>query len=182
MKKQLKILLLISAFFSLAGGLFGPLYAVFVEQIGGDLLTAGIAYSIFAIISGVLIFVISKFEDKVKHKEYLIIFGYTFSCLGFLGYIFVQNPLHLFLVQIFFGISEAISSPAYDGIYSKFLEKGKFVSQWGIWESMTWIIYGVAALVGGYLANVYGFRIIFIIMFILSLIGLSLSFLLIKKK
>ena len=41
MKRKLKILLMASALLMLAGGLFGPIYAVFVEQIGGDLLTAG---------------------------------------------------------------------------------------------------------------------------------------------
>ena len=49
MQRKLKILLFASALFMLAGGLFGPIYAVFVEEIGGDLLTAGGAYAAFSI-------------------------------------------------------------------------------------------------------------------------------------
>ena len=62
MKRELKILLLTSSLFMFAGGLFGPLYAVFVEGIGGNLLTAGSAYSVFAVAAGASIFFISKYD------------------------------------------------------------------------------------------------------------------------
>ena len=66
MRRILKILILSSFFINLAAGLFGPIYAIFVEEIGGDLLTAGTAYAIFAIASGSLIFMLGKWEDKVN--------------------------------------------------------------------------------------------------------------------
>lgn len=184
MNRQLKILLFSSALFMLAGGLFGPIYAIFVEEIGGDILTAGIAYSAFAIASGVLIFILSKWEDHVKHQEKLVVAGFLMSCLGFLGYMFIKAPVHLFIVQIVFGIGEAIGTPAFDGLYSKHLDKGKYVSEWGLWESMDYIITGIAAIVGGVIANVYGFKFLFGIMFVFSVVGLIISLLLVlgKKK
>ncbi len=182
MRKKLKVLLFSSALFMLAGGLFGPIYAIFVEDIGGDILTAGGAYGAFAIAAGILIYFISKWEDHVKHQEKLIIAGYVFSIIGFAGYLFVQKPWHLFIVQIIFGLGEAIGTPAYDGLYSKNLDKGKYISEWGIWESMDYIIAGVSAITGGFLASIYGFKSLFIIMLILSIIGLFISFFLIKKK
>lgn len=180
MKRGLKILILASALFLLAGGMFGPIYAIFVEEIGGDILTAGSAYAVFSIACGVLLFFISRWEDHVKHQEKLIVIGYFLSCIGFLGYLFISEPWHLFIVQIIFGIGHAINIPAYDGLYSKLLDKGKFASEWGLWETMAYIVGGVAALVGGYLANLYGFKFIFVIMFILSIIGLIVSLFLLK--
>ena len=182
MKKQLKILLGSSALFMLAGGLFGPIYAVFVEGIGGDILTAGIAYSGFAIAAGVLIFFVSRWEDHVKHQEKLVIAGYFLSCLGFLGYLFVKTPFHLLIVQVILGLGEAVSTPAYDGLYSKHLDKGKFASEWGLWDSTAYITAGVAAIAGGWYAKAYGFRSLFGVMFILSLAGLMISLMLLKKK
>lgn len=175
MRKKLKILLTSSSLFMLAGGLFGPLYAVFVEDIGGDLLTAGSAYAAFSVAAGILIFLISRWEDRVKHQEKLIIAGYVLSCLGYLGYIFVQSPFQLFAIQIVFGVGEAIGTPAYDGLYSRFLDKGKFISEWGVWESLYYIIAGISAAIGGLLASLYGFRFLFIVMFIVSMIGLAVS-------
>jgi MFS family permease len=183
MQKELRILLLSSALFMLAAGLFGPIYAVFVEEIGGDLLTAGTAYSAFAIAAGVIIFFISRWEDHVKHQEKLVILGYALSCVGFLGYLLIKKPLDLFIVQIILGIGEAVGIPAYDGLYSKHLDKGKFVSEWGLWESMNYIVLGISAALGGFLAKTYGFRFLFFIMFLLSVGGLIVStFLVVRKK
>ena len=179
---MLKILLWASAMSLLAGGLFAPIYAIFVEQIGGNLVIAGTSYGIFSIAAGVLMFFISKWEDRVKHQERLIILGYLLSCIGYVGYFFIKEPWHLFVVQVIFGIGTAITSPAYDGIYSKNLDKGKFVSEWGFWESMRWIVTAVAASIGGYLASLYGFRFLFAVMFIISLIGFFITTLLVKNK
>ncbi len=181
MQRNLKILLMASSLFMLAGGLFGPIYAVCVEEIGGDLLTAGAAYSIFAIVAGIMIFLIGRWEDRVKHQEKLIIIGYVLSCAGFLGYLFVKAPVHLFMVQIIFGVGEAIGTPAFDGLYTKHLDKGKFASEWGMWDAMSYITIGIGALAGGYLANLYGFRFLFTIMFVISLLGLFTSIFLTAK-
>jgi len=172
MQKEVKMLLLTNGLILFAVGLFGPLYAVFVEEIGGDLLTAGLAYGLFAFSAGFLIFLVSKWEDRVKHQEKLIVAGYALQTLGFLGYLFVQSPLHLFIVQVVFGISLSISIPAYDGVYTRHLDKRKLASGWGAWEGMFWMVAGVSGVAGGYIANTYGFRTLFIIMFALSLIAL----------
>lgn len=178
MRKGLSLLLKASALTILAGAMFGPIYAVFVQEIGGNLLTAGSAYAVFAIVTGVLIFAISRWEDHVKHKEFLIIFGYGLGCLGFLGYILITEPIHLFIVQIIFGIAGAVGTPAFDGMYSKFLERGKFVSEWGLWESMFYIISAIGALTGGFIAENFGFRFLFGIMLVIALIGFFVSLLL----
>ena len=182
MQRELKILLLSSSLFLLAGGLFGPIYAVFVEQIGGDLLTAGTAYSAFSIAAGILILFISRWEDHVKHQEKLIAAGYALGCMGFFGYLLIQNPLDLFVVQIVFGAAAAILWPAYDGIYSRHLDRGKFASEWGMWEALDYIVAGIAAAVGGFLASIYGFRLLFVIMFLLSILAMLVSIVLIVQK
>jgi MFS family permease len=182
MQRELKILLWSNALFALAAGMFGPIYAVFVEQIGGDLLTAGGAYAAYSIVAGILIFFISRWEDHVRHQEKLVVAGFALSCLGFLGYLLIQTSIDLFIVQIILGLGQAINIPAYDGLYSKHLDKGKFASEWGLWESSNYIVVAVAALIGGYLANIFGFRFIFLIMFVISLIGLAVAVMLLPRK
>ena len=91
MKNQIKILLTAEALINLAGGLFGPIYAIFVEEIGGDILAAGGAYSAYLFAAGILIYLLGRWEDRIKHKEKMIIFGYAITCLGFIGYFFVQS-------------------------------------------------------------------------------------------
>ena len=182
MQKELKILLIADSLYMLAGGLFGSIYAVFVEKIGGDLLTAGTSYAAFALAAGILTFLISRWEDRIKHQEKFVVIGYALSCIGFAGYLLIQKPIDLFIVQIIFGFGEAVGSPAFDGLYSRSLDKGKFTSEWGMWDSMQWIITAISAAVGGFLANKYGFRFLFVIMLALSISGFIVStFLVIHK-
>lgn len=181
MNRTMKILLTSSAMFLLAGGLFAPIYAIFVERIGGDLLAAGSAYAAFAISAGVLLFFISRWEDHIKHKEKLIVGGWVLSCIGYAGYMFVREPWHLVIVQVVFGIGTAICNPAFDGLYSKSLDRGKFASEWGMWESMSFIVTAIAALIGSYVADLYGFGTLFSFMFAVSIIGLAIALLLFRR-
>ena len=67
------------------------------------------------------------------------------------------------------------------GTVEKYLDKGKFVSEWGIWESTSYIVTGISAGVGGFFATLYGFRALFVLMLFLSLAGLITSMSLIKR-
>jgi len=168
MNKYLKILLYSSFFITLAGGFFTPIYAIFVEDIGGDILTAGSAYAVYSIVSGVLIYLIGLWEDKVKHQEKLLVAGRGISVLGFAGYLFINSPMDLFIVQILLGIGSAVGTPAFDSLYSSALDKGKYASEWGTWEAMYGIVSGIGAIVGSYIAMFYGFVTLFYVMFFIS--------------
>ena len=182
MHNQLKLFLTANSFFLLAAGMLGPIYALFVKDIGGDILAVGVSWSIFMIVSGLGIFFMGKIQDKIKKDKFFIISGYGFMSLVFFGYIFVSNVIKLFIVQIVLGISMMIQSPVLDSFYTKYLEKGKFASQWAAWEGMYFTITGVAALVGAFLVKLFGFKILFWIMFFLSLVSLALATQLKEKK
>ena len=175
MHKQQKLFLTTNSFFVLAFGMFGPIYAIFVQKIGGDILAAGTAWAVFMIISGVGILLTGNILDRLKRDKPAIILGCALESLAFLGYFLVSNITQLFLAQVLLGISAVIKVPAYDSFYTKYLEKGKFGSQWAAWEGLGYIVYGIAAVIGAFLAKIFGFKILFLIMFFISLIGLFLS-------
>ena len=52
MKKELKILLTAYCFSTFAFSMLSPIYAIFVEEIGGGILEASYAIAIFTFISG----------------------------------------------------------------------------------------------------------------------------------
>src|SRR3989344_1320442 len=175
MKKELKILLITYCFSTFAFSMLSPIYAIFVEKIGGGVLEASYAISIFTFSSGVLIYLVSRLEDQFKHQEYLLSLGYLLNAIAFFLYLFVSKPVHLYFIEILFGVAIAVLSPVYDGLYSKNLDKGKYVSEWGDWEAVGYMISSISALSGGYLAAAYGFKTLFLTMAALSFIAFLVS-------
>lgn len=182
MKKWLRILLFSDFFILLAAGMLTPIYAIFVEEIGGDILAASGAWALFTFTSGFLIWLFGKWEDKTKHLEKMVFWGYLIRCIAFLGYFFVANKYQLFGIQILLGIGMATSLPAYDSLYSKLLSKGKYASEWGTWEGVNLMAAAAAAIIGGVIANFFGFKILFLVMFASGLIGLIISSTLLSGK
>lgn len=182
MKRGLKFLVITDAWATLALGMLGPIYAIFVEQIGGDILDASWAFFAFTFTSGVVMYLLSFWENKIKHKEKLILASYILIAVGCLGYYFVYNQISLLIVQVVLGLATALLAPAYDALYSHYVVKKEEASDWSLWESMGYIVGAIAAVIGGYVVNIFGFRILFIVMFIVSLFGVFTAINLMRRK
>jgi len=172
--KSLKILILINAVFLLGASMFPPIFALFVEEIGGNAFTAGSIWATFAIGTGFLMLIISRYGDKLKEREYLVAAGYIFRCLAWLGYFFVNSLWQLYFLQLILALGESFGTPAFLGIYSEHLDKGRHIRQWGVYTSFTIIIGGVAAFLGGAIVSQFGFRVLFLVMTSLSALAFFL--------
>ena len=182
LKKILNRLIFFTALILFANYLFTPIYALFVAKIGGNVETAGFAYAIYSISTAILILVMGKWEDHVKHRENLLIAASFLSFVGFSAYLFVGDITQLFLVQIVLGIATAIAMPAFDSMYSENLDKGKHASEWSIWESTNYITASFAAAAGGIIVGTFGFSVLFILMALLSLGALVIAITLARIK
>lgn len=182
MKRGIKLLLFIDSWVGLALGMIGPIYAIFVQKVGGDILEASWAYFAFLMSSGVIIYIMGKWEDKVGHKETLVCIGYGIIALGCLSYVFVYDRITLILTQVILGLGSAILNPAFDALYTDYIDKKEEASEWADWEAMHFIVTALAAVAGGYVAVAFGFRVLFLAMFTLSLVSVATAVIYLKKK
>lgn len=172
MNKALKILLAADSINLLAAAMLGPIYAVFVEEVGGDILIAGFSFAMFAFVMGSVILLVSKVEDRLlREKKLWLIAGYFVIAAGFSSYLFVQTVFHLFFVQVLLGLGRAILAPAFDGLYSKHLSKGRFASGWGFWEAANQYSAAGGAIIGATIVSLFGFQVLFIVMAFLSFLS-----------
>ena len=175
MHKQLKLFLVADGIYALAFGMLGPIYAVFVQKIGGDILEAGAAWAIFMIVSGIGMLFMGKLQDKLSKDKHVLVAGYVLRSLGLLGYYFVSNVPQMFILQVFLGLSVVVISPATYSFYANYVDRKKLAFQWIAWESTWFILQGIAALIGSFLASLYGFKTLFLVMFIISLFSLTIA-------
>ena len=169
--RPLSVLLITNSMILIAGGLLGPIYALFVEEVGGDILDAGIAGSIFAFVAGITVLLAGKYSDTAKRPDLIVSFGYCVMGLGYLSYMLVGSIYQLFLVQVIIGFGEAMYLPSFDALYSRHLDGDKEGSQWGAWEAMNYFAMAIGAIFGGFVAHQYGFTSLFVIMALLCFIS-----------
>ena len=178
MNRARRILLFANAIANGSTALLGPIYAIYVEKIGGGILEVAGSYTVYCLAYGILMLVFGRWEDKFKETEYFLAAGVIISAIGFAGYLTASNILHLVIIQGILGVAFALMTPAQDALYTKHLDRGKFGTEWGTWEAVFWITEGVGAFLGGMIANFVGFQALFMVMMSISfLTGLYILFL-----
>ncbi|HLP79150.1 MAG TPA: MFS transporter [Acidobacteriota bacterium] len=163
MNSNIKILLIASYIWYFGEGLFGPLYAIFTQQLGGDLLDITGAFSTYLIVTGILSILIGRVSDKVS-KYKLMMSGYIINTLATFGYLFVDSTLKLIIVQIALGIATALATPTWNALFAANIDKKSVGEEYGLSDGGPRIIFGIAVLCGGFIVTYYSFTILFIIM------------------
>ena len=169
--KVLRFLLLTNGFVLVSSAMLGPIYALFVEDIGGDLLDASLAGTLFALAGGITVLLSGKYADRLTHPEYVMAGGYLILAAGFFSYLFAYSIWHILIIQAILGLGEAIYSPAYNAIYSRHLDKSHEAAEWGAWEAMAYFVAAGGAIAGGYIATLLSFQWLFLIMSMFCLLS-----------
>lgn len=153
----------------LAGAMLAPIYALYVDRIGGDLLDASLASAIFATAAGVATLVSARYSDRLRNPKLIVVLGYFIMGMGFFAMGLVNSVWQLLIVQAIIGLGEAVYTPAFDSLYTSHIERGKSARQWGAWESMYYFTTATGALLGGLLVTAFGFEVMFALMGVMCL-------------
>ena len=180
MHKALKILIISSMFWNFSIGLLTPIFAIFVQQMGGGIIEASRAWFLYTLLVGVSIVTFGQIEDKISKRKMFLI-GRILFTMGAASYFFVENIEHLYFVQIVLAISLAIIDPAFNALFSKSLRKGKESTEWSIWEGAIYVVIALGSIVGGVVASVYGFKTLFVVMAISAALSTLTAAMLIRK-
>ncbi len=184
--KVVKFLVLTDFFVNGAFGSFAPIFAIFItgQIAGGSAKVAGFAASIYWIVKSVIQLPIARFLDRSdgERTEFWAMFlGYFFSGLTPFMYLFVSRPWQLYLVEAFLGICMAWAVPAWYSLFTRHVDKWRISFEWSL-ESVFSVGLATAAAtaLGGYLADQFGFQILFLGAGIIS-VGASLLLLFLKN-
>lgn len=183
--KVIKFLVLSDFFFLFGWGLISPILAIFIIQSikGGDVEVAGIAVGIYWLFKSILQLPLANFLDKIKGEKddyYALVFGYFLASIVPLGYIFATLPWHVYFLQFIHSLGMALSVPAWSAIFTRHINKGREAFCWSLESSGLGISTGIAGIVGGIGAKLFGFLPLFLGVSILSMIS-SFLLLFIKK-
>jgi predicted MFS family arabinose efflux permease len=171
MTRPVRLLLIASSLWYFSEGLLGPLFAIFSEQIGGDVLDITTAWATYLIASGIAYPVVGRLLNRSRWKFRMIAVGYALNTVFTFSYLLVNDTTDLLLVQVGLGVAEAISTPSWDAFFASKLADREDTFAWGIASGHTQFISGVAIAIGGLIANFISFQALFVTMGLISLVA-----------
>lgn len=184
--KVVKIIVVADFFYNSAFASFGPVFAIFItgQIAGGSAKVAGFAASLYWITKSIFQLPVARFLDKTDGERddfWALFFGYFLSGLIPLGYIFASQPWHLYLIHIFYGLIMAWAVPAWYSIFTRHVDRWRISFEWSLDSvlSVGLAAAGATAL-GGYIADVFGFKVLFLASSIMAILS-SLLLLSLRK-
>ena len=167
--KAIQVLLIFIFIFNIAAGLYMPIIAIYLNQniLGATLATIGVSIAIYSIIKSIFQLLIAKKLDNFKGEKTDFIFlltGILLAIIYSLGFLYIKNVNHLYVLQILTGIADAAILASYYAIFSHHIDKDSQGFEWSLFSVVGLTVSAaIGSVIGGYLANTYGFKIIFIL-------------------
>lgn len=182
----IKILILSDLIIWSAYNLLAPVFAIFItEQIpGASLESVGIAAGLYFIVKAIAEVPVGIYLDKMKGEKdelYSALIGTMLTAFVYFSYSFVDSVWHLYVLQIILGMAAALSFPGWYSIFSRHVDQEKRAMEWSMYDISLGIGIALASTLGAFIADKFGFQILFVIIGIFTCLG-SLSLLIIKNK
>jgi hypothetical protein len=152
-----KILISSYSLSTFSEGVILPVYAIFVQKIGGDILNAGQAMGVFLITQGLFTIFIHKFKWTSKQKMFFMVMGWFIWILGIASYLIISSIYMLFITQILTAIGNAIADPIFEEELAHHTDIKREEFEWGIFEGSKDLVSGLAAIAGGIILSAYNF-------------------------
>ena len=173
--KVIRTLVVADFFYNSAFASFGPVFAIFITQqiAGGSAKVAGFSTAVYWIVKSICQLPIARFLDKTDGERddfWAMFLGYFLSGLVPISYIYVSEPRQLYLVQAFYGLVMAWAVPAWYSIFTRHVDKWRISFEWSL-ESVfsVGVAAAGAAALGGYIADTFGFKVLFAVSGALSI-------------
>lgn len=186
MNRVIKFLMISDILVLTSFGLVEPILAIFFKDnlIGGTILAAGLAGTVFLLVKSAIQLPFSKYVDSHSYKErlrWLIIGTFLVSIVPFI-YIFSNHMYWIFLAQAIHGLGSGLAYPTWLGLWSTHLDKKKESFEWSLYSTMTGLGTALTAAIGAAMAQFIGFNFTFLFVGILSLIGCMMLFEIDRRK
>jgi MFS family permease len=175
MHRNIKLLLGSSIFIHMGLNILAPVYALYVQRVGGGILEASFSIGTYALLRGILYFGFAGLKESPKHHKPLLFIGYTLYALAYLGYIFAFLPLHLFLIQAVLAFADTILNPCWSAVIATSLTAGKERGIYSKFYGIRSMFEALGAFMGGIAVTYAGFTNTFVIMAAFALCAAALT-------
>jgi len=177
MNKKLLLLILSDVLILSSFGLIGPIFAIFIiENLeGGSIVAAGLSTTIFLVVKSAVQMPLSKyFIDKEKHKTRSLLLGTLLIIAVPFIYIAAKSVYAIYLAQAIYGLGAAMAYPSWFSLFTTYMDKKHKGFEYTLWSTSIGVGTALTAYFGAKIADVLGFKTLFLVVGIVALMGFVL--------
>lgn len=164
---------------------FAPIFALFVTSVPqGKIEVAASAFSVYLIVRVIFELISGRYlsNSGELRKFMMTILGTLIISVSYIGFAYTDSVIKIFIYYGIFGIGLGIASPAKNSLFSSHLDKDKESIEWGMFDASVLICVAFSAAAGGFIANIYGFKLLFLIAALVNSLGVIPYFLYIHQE
>lgn len=166
--------------------LLAPVFAIFVtgKIANASIEVVGIAASLYAVFKVLVEIPVGIFIDRTKSEKddlYAAVIGTLAMAAVYFAYVFVDSVWELYILQAILGVAAAFAYPGWLSIFSRHVDAERRAFEWSLYDVTIGVGIALASAIGAFVAEFFGFNVLFIIVGIFSLCGTA-SLLFIKNK
>ncbi|MDE2188544.1 MAG: MFS transporter [Patescibacteria group bacterium] len=174
--KVIRALVLADLFFWGGWGIINPIMALFIvgRVAGATVLTVGLASAMYWIVKAVFQIPVALYLDRLDGERgdfKALVFGLALAGFAAMTFPIISSTWGLFAAVFLQAIAYGLYTPSWSALFSRHLDRDHYAFDWSLDSTTIGIASGVAALVGGTIADLLGFNAVFILTSILSFVS-----------
>lgn len=162
-----KAFIISEGFFYSSWNFILPIFSIFVAThvSGGNVQIAASTFSTYLVSRVICELSSGKFLAGASDQKriFFILTGILLTTISFIGFSMSTTIISVFFFSFVVGCGFGITSPAKYSLFSTHLDKNKETLEWGLYDATIFLGMALAAALGGFIAKVYGFPLLFTI-------------------
>lgn len=152
-----------------------PIFSIFVvkEIPGATVSQAAYAFTLYLVCRMLMELVVSHRAGRLSNPQRAVIdvVGMTVVSIAYIAIALKPTLLAVFVFYGIAGVGFGISSPVKYSLFSRSLEKETEAAVWGVYDVVTLMGMAVATSLGGLIADMFGFRLLFLLASAVNILG-----------
>ncbi|MEW5868726.1 MAG: MFS transporter [Chloroflexota bacterium] len=158
----LLVFLLAMILANIGGNMYGPLLPLYLKDLGADIVQVGLFFTLAQIIPLVLQILGGWISDSIGRLR-AIAFGSIAGVFAYVALILAPSWQWLLLGSAFFAMGTSLVGPSFDAFIAEHSSEANRARVFGITHALFMVVGVVGPLLGGYLAEVRGFKFMLVV-------------------
>jgi MFS transporter, DHA1 family, multidrug resistance protein len=155
-------------------GMVAPLLAPYSQKLGASGFWVGLIYSGFYMVRFMIGTPIGKIADRFGPKGILVISMSIYPFIA-LSYLVSDSLMTLLGARLLHGVASAMLLPMVMTYIGEITPKGKVGMNMGIYNTVLFLANGIGPILGGFIADWWGVKEVFLLLLLLALVTLVLT-------